>query len=92
MKLPVHIVCGDFNTWPGHKRFSLRSEGYEVALGEHLPTTSGNRCFDNFVLSTHARDYFALSYRVMELQTPQNSHRGVVGLSDHSPIMLSLER
>jgi endonuclease/exonuclease/phosphatase family metal-dependent hydrolase len=91
-KLPVHIVAGDFNTWPGHKRFSLGAERYDVALGEHISTTSGNKCFDNFVLSEHARNYFALSHRVMEFQTPQNSHKGVVGLSDHSPIMLSLER
>ena len=90
--LPVHIVGGDFNTWPGHDRFSLSSDGYEVALGEHVPTTSGNKSFDNFVLSAHARKYFTLSYRVMEFQTPQNSHKGVVGLSDHSPILLSLER
>lgn len=91
-KLPVHIVSGDFNTWPGHERLSLASKGYYVALGEHISTTSGNKCLDNFVLSAHTRNYFSLSCRVMEFQTPHNSHKGVVGLSDHSPITLSLER
>ena len=91
-KLPVHIVGGDFNTWIGDEKYSAVTSDYETVFGAHVPTTSGNKAFDNFLLSSHARDYFTVSCKVLELESPQNSHKGSKGLSDHSPILLTLER
>lgn len=91
-KLPVHIVGGDFNTWIGDEKYSAVTMEYETVFGEHVATTSGNKAFDNFLLSSHARDHFTVSCKVLELETPQNSNKGIKGLSDHSPILLTLER
>ena len=90
--LPSHVVAGDFNSWVGDEKYALDKHGYEVLLGKNVPTTSGVRSFDNFVLSKHTRDNFAVSATVLELETPQKSCKGVIGISDHSPIMLVLER
>ena len=91
-KLPVHIVGGDFNTWIGDEKYSAVTSDYETVFGAHVATTSGNKAFDNFLLSSHARDHFTVSCKVLELETPQNSYKGNKGLSDHSPILLTLER
>ena len=91
-KLPVHIVGGDFNAWIGDKKYSAVTSEYETVFGAHVATTSGNKAFDNFLLSSHARDYFTVSCKVLELETSQNSHKCRKGLSDHSPILLTLER
>jgi endonuclease/exonuclease/phosphatase family metal-dependent hydrolase len=90
--LPSHVVAGDFNSWVGDEKYALDKHGYEVLLGKNVPTTSGVRSFDNFVLSKHTRNNFAVSATVLELEAPQKLCKGVIGLSDHSPIMLMLER
>ena len=92
VSLPSHVVAGDFNSWVGDEKYALDKHGYEVMLGKNVPTTSGVRSFDNFVLSKHTRNNFAMSATVLELEAPQKSCKGVIGVSDHSPIMLVLER
>lgn len=92
VKLPVHIIGGDFNAWIGDDRYRTSTLGYEATFGQYVPTTSGNRAFDNFLLSSHTRDHFTISCKVLQLENPQNSHKGVRGLSDHDPVMLILER
>ena len=91
VKLPTHIIAGDFNTWIGDDRYRAQCFGFETMLGKNIGTTSGKRAFDNFLVSRHTRDNFALSTSVLELSQMQNSHRGVTGLSDHSPISMTLQ-
>jgi hypothetical protein len=91
-KNPVfHIVGGDFNVWVGDEMYRTRQNGFDVLLGSGIPTTSGNRAFDNILISRDTRNNFTISSRVLLFQRHQNSFKGIIGLSDHSPILLKLE-
>lgn len=89
--LPVHVICGDFNCWPGDKAYELDRVGFDVVLGKNVTTTSGMRAFDNMLITGNAKDNFCISSSVLELAQPQRSCKGELGLSDHHPISLRLE-
>ena len=91
-KLPTHIIAGDFNAWIGDDRYGAQAHGFDAMLGKNIGTTSGRQAFDNFLVSNHTKDNFALSTSVLELSELQNSHKGVVGLSDHNPISMTLQK
>lgn len=86
-----HVAGGDFNSWAGHEMYRARQSGFDVLFGSGIVTTSGNRAFDNIMISSDTRNHFTISSRVLLLQKHQNSFRGIIGLSDHSPILLRLE-
>ena len=91
-KSPVfHVAGGDFNSWVGHEMYKTLQNGFDVLLGSGIVTTSGNRAFDNIMISSDTRNHFTISSRVLLLQRHQNSFKGIIGLSDHSPILLKLE-
>lgn len=87
----AHILGGDWNAWVGDPIYEVEKNGFEHMFGTKTDTTAGGRAFDNFVISDNVRNHFAISSRVMEFARPQNSYRGQIGLSDHSPILLELE-
>lgn len=88
----AHVIAGDWNTAVGAPLYAVDKFDFEAVFGVNTCTTAGNRAFDNFLLSKETRNNYTVSARVMELEVPQNSHRGVIGVSDHSPIVLELER
>lgn len=86
-----HVVGGDFNSWVGDEMYRTRQSGFDVLLGSGIPTTSGNRAFDNIMISSDTRNHFTISSRVLLFQKHQNSYKGIIGLSDHSPILVRFE-
>lgn len=90
--LPTHVIAGDFNAWMGDERYNVAGCSMEAVFGSNMHTTSGKRQFDNFLVSTHTRNNFSMSTSVLELSRLQNSSKGILGASDHSPISLKLER
>lgn len=89
--LPVHMIAGDFNCWPGAPEYGLEERGFTPLLGKHVSTTSGKQAFDNALVTENAKHKFAIASSVLELANPQNSHRGEIGLSDHSPVSFRFE-
>lgn len=87
----VHVIGGDFNAWVGDPCYGVEKSGFEYVFGKRTDTTAGGRAFDNFVLSENTRNHYSVSARVLEFARPQNSARGQIGLSDHSPVLLELE-
>jgi len=88
----AHVLAGDWNAYMGDPRYEVAKWGFEVLFGENTKTTAGKRAFDNFLLSEDTRDHYTISAKVLELATHQNSRKSIIGLSDHSPIVLELER
>ena len=88
----AHVLAGDWNAYLGNPRYEASKWGFEVLFGENTKTTAGRRAFDNFLLSEDTRDNYTISAKVLELAVHQNSRKSVIGLSDHSPIVLELER
>ena len=83
-----HLVCGDFNCFPG-VGFGLETHGFaQPMLGEHVSTSSGGQAYDNFVMSKFAANKFSVDSDVLELAMP--FVKGQDGLSDHSPIVLKV--
>lgn len=88
----AHVLAGDWNAYMGNPRYEVEKWGFEVIFGENTKTTAGKRAFDNFLLSEDTRDHYTISAKVLELAIHQNSRKSIIGLSDHSPIVLELER
>jgi hypothetical protein len=83
-----HLVCGDFNCFPG-VGFGLETHGFAPPmLGEHVSTSSGGQAYDNFLMSKFAANKFSVDADVLELAMP--FVKGQDGLSDHSPIVLKM--
>jgi endonuclease/exonuclease/phosphatase family metal-dependent hydrolase len=88
----AHILAGDWNSYMGDPRYDVRKQGFEVLFGDNTKTTAGKKSFDNFLLSEDTRNHYTISAKVLELLVHQNSRKSIIGLSDHSPIFLELER
>ena len=84
-----HVIAGDFNTYPAD--FALEKDGFSPPLiGESISTSAGGQSYDNFVLSDHTTRKFALSSHVLELASYHSPSKDEKGVSDHSPILLSI--
>lgn len=91
-RLPTvhHLVCGDFNCYPGIG-FEIEKHGFSSPLlGEHVSTSSGGNAYDNFLLSKLGANKFSLGADVLELAIPAVTCKGQDGISDHSPIVLKI--
>ena len=85
-----HLVCGDFNCYPGIG-FEIDKHGFSAPLlGEHVSTSSGGQAYDNFLLSKLGANKFSLNADVLELVMPAVTCKGQDGISDHSPIVLKI--
>jgi endonuclease/exonuclease/phosphatase family metal-dependent hydrolase len=88
----AHVLLGDWNCYPGDPSYGADKLGYDVLFGKNTATTSGMRAFDNILISKDTRHMFTSVYaRVLELARPQNSARGVIGISDHNLICLEFQ-
>lgn len=86
---PMHIICGDFNVFVDDETYGLTSNGWAQALiGEEIATSSGRKCYDNFVVDAESKRQYQLFAEVLQLAFPQKSNMGEIGLSDHNPIVL----
>jgi endonuclease/exonuclease/phosphatase family metal-dependent hydrolase len=88
----IHVLGGDFNTYPGAvDGLDLMSIGYALPLvGSQVATSAGRRSYDHFLVDRHTSEAYSLSWEVLELAVPHNSSLGIMGLSDHDPILLSV--
>jgi len=91
----IHIMQGDWNKWIGFSKdetISMAKAGFEVVLSENVYTTSGGKCYDNFIISDNYSKYLNIPTRkVLRFKNFFNSRTGASGLSDHAPIMFELE-
>lgn len=86
----AHIIAGDFNAFVGDPRYGADKLGFETMFGKGISTSSGQKAYDNFLISNDTRNYYTIGSTVLELETMQNSRRSIIGISDHSPIFLQL--
>ncbi len=88
---PVHILCGDFNTFPGSDQYHMHSCGFVNKIPKNAATTSGHENFDNVLVNTHADEGFLIGGGILQLKDPHNAARSQVGISDHFPIFIEVE-
>ena len=94
----LHVIGGDFNASPGE----LRSLAEAVAprtwtrslLGDKGAATASKRGYDNFLANFDDAFYasWTPSVQVLRLARHANFAKGEEGLSDHSPVVLTLTR
>lgn len=86
----AHLVCGDFNASALELReLGADTHGWSLALGS-VRTSSGGANYDNFAVNRDAADHLTVGARVLALAAHANFARGIDGVSDHSPIVLTL--
>ena len=87
-----HVIAGDFNCYPAEDEFQLKKHGFAPPLlGESISTSAGSQAYDNFLVCEDTEKSFALNRTVLELETHHDPSSGTKGLSDHSPILLSIQ-
>ena len=88
---PVHLICGDFNTYPGHDQYQMQANGFVSKIPKHAATTSGNENYDNVLINGHANDTFLVGGGILQLKDPHNASQSKIGLSDHFPVFVEVE-
>ena len=88
---PVHVVCGDFNAYPGEAKYHMESYGFVNKIPKNAATTSGKENFDNVLVNTHANENFLVGGGIMQLKDPHNAAMSQVGISDHFPIFVEVQ-
>jgi len=88
---PVHIICGDFNTYPGDDRYKMQSHGFVSKIPKNAATTSGNENYDNVLVNAHANEDFIIGGGIMQLKDPHNAAMSHVGISDHFPVFVEVQ-
>lgn len=88
--VPVHIICGDFNTYPGQEQYNMLGSGFVGKIPKDAATTSGHQNYDNVLVDTHANDRLLIGGGIMQLRNPHNAAKGEVGLSDHYPVFVEV--
>jgi endonuclease/exonuclease/phosphatase family metal-dependent hydrolase len=97
----VHIIAGDFNTFPGVvdvdaegteiERYNLSKSDFVATIPESAATSSGLKNYDNVLIDSTSYKKYLPNGGVMRLVKQQNSAIGLKGLSDHNPVTLTLE-
>jgi hypothetical protein len=90
MEPTVHVVGGDWNAYPAAIA-NVDAEPWKFYVGSEVATSSGRQSFDHFAVNRDSSNSFSISWDVVELQCPQNSSKGEIGLSDHHPIELTVK-
>ena len=86
----VHVVGGDWNAYPAAIA-NVDTNPWKFYVGSEVATSSGRQSFDHFAVNRDSSNSFSISWDVVELQFPQNSSKGEIGLSDHHPIELTVK-
>ena len=97
----VHVIAGDFNVFPGIvdadaegteiERFNLTRNDFVATIPETAATSSGKMNYDNLLLDATSHKKYLPHGAVLKLVKQQNSAAGQIGLSDHNPVMLTIE-
>ena len=87
---PMHIIAGDFNTYPGHEQYNMLGSGFVSKIPKDAATSSGLQNYDNVLVDTHANERLLVGGGILQLKTPHNAAKGEVGLSDHYPVFVEV--
>ena len=108
---PTHILCGDFNCFPGalkkkprrpkaaeeenadaeddiaegEELYGITRHGLVPLLPEEAATSQGRQHYDNYLIDAHSKKKLLISHSIL----PLNRHDA--GLSDHDPIICTIE-
>jgi endonuclease/exonuclease/phosphatase family metal-dependent hydrolase len=88
---PVHLICGDFNTYPGQDQYQMQANGFVSKIPKHAATTSGHENYDNVLINGHANDTFLIGGGILQLKDPHNASQSKIGLSDHFPVFVEVQ-
>lgn len=96
-----HVIAGDFNVFPGKvdtdaektevERFPLDKNDFVFTIPETAATSSGGKNYDNILIDKSTYQRYMPHGAVMRLVKQQKSSSGIVGLSDHFPVVLTVE-
>lgn len=92
---PTHIICGDFNVFPGamttptddndpEEVYGLTRNNFVSKLPKEAATSEGRSHYDNFLIDSVSNHKFLVTESILPL------NREEVRLSDHDPIVLRL--
>ena len=94
----IHCIVGDFNVFPGREDkttkeevYGLTKAGFVATVPEEAATSSGLQNYDNILLDARTHERYLPSSSVMRLVKQQNSAAKQIGLSDHNPVVLTIE-
>lgn len=97
----VHVISGDFNVFPGVvdvdaegteiERFNLTRNDFVCTIPETAATSSGKMNYDNLLTDSATYKKYLPHGAVLKLVKQQNSAQSKIGLSDHNPVLLTLE-
>ena len=87
---PMHIIAGDFNTYPGHEQYNMLGSGFVSKIPKDAATSSGLQNYDNVLVDSHANERLLIGGGILQLKTPHNAAKGEVGLSDHYPVFVEV--
>ena len=87
---PMHIVAGDFNTYPGSEQYNMLGSGFVSKIPKDAATSSGLQNYDNVLVDAHANERLLIGGGILQLKNPHNAAKGEVGLSDHYPVFIEV--
>ena len=83
------LIFGKFPTFT--HRFKLTRNDFVCTVPESAATSVGGKNYDNLLVDATAHKKYLPHGAVMRLVKQQNSAAGTIGLSDHSPVTLTIE-
>lgn len=84
-----HIVGGDFNLNPHHKKVH---SGWVATGSAKTKTSSGFKGYDFFLVNEAMDLHYGYDQRVLVQHHPKNSSLSIQGISDHDPIIMTMWR
>ena len=97
----VHVLAGDYNVFPGVvdvdaegteiERYNLTRNDFVCTIPETAATSVGKMNYDNLIVDSMTYKKYLPHGAVLKLVKQQNSAAGQLGLSDHNPVVLTLE-
>lgn len=97
----VHVIAGDYNVFPGVvdvdaegteiERYNLTRNDFVCTIPETAATSVGKMNYDNLIVDSTSYKKYLPHGAVLKLVKQQNSAQSKIGLSDHNPVLLTLE-
>ena len=85
---PVHLIAGDFNTFPGSEEYKMAASGFVNKIPKKAATTVGNKHYDNVLVNTHADERFLIGGGILQLKGATEESKAV--MSDHWPVFVEI--
>ena len=86
----IHILCGDFNLNLHKSKFKI-PDIWNLLGSPEAQTSVGGKNFDFFLLHDPQNQSFQYIQSVLQLARPKNSRTSQIGVSDHHPVLLTIE-